>query len=99
MCHPSLLPHSYFQSGSSGCFRSQRGLRLRTTGALAKLYSGGGEVVAHSKVHASHGSLPASSPFFSERTRFIAKQRTATACRSAPIEVIRFRVSQPRPAS
>ena len=31
-------------------------------GIFAKLYAGGGEVVAHSSVHASHGSLPAGLP-------------------------------------
>ncbi len=51
--------HSYFQSGSSGCFRSHSGRRLRTTGSVAKLYSGGGDVVDHSSVQASHGSSPA----------------------------------------
>ena len=51
--------HSYFQSGSSGCFRSHSGRRLRTTGIASKLYAGGGEVVAHSSVQASHGSSPA----------------------------------------
>ena len=55
--------HSNFQSGSSGCFKSHKGRRLRTSGILSKLYSGGGEVVAHSSVHASHGSSPASLPF------------------------------------
>src|ERR1700730_6554068 len=54
--------YSYFQSGSSGCFRSQRGRRLRTVGIAAKLYAGGGELVDHSRVHASQGSLPASLP-------------------------------------
>src|ERR1700689_5015819 len=58
-----LLLYWYFQSGSSGCFRSHSGRRLLTTGILAKSYSGGGELVAHSSVHASHGSLPAASPF------------------------------------
>src|ERR1700730_11448735 len=53
---------SYSQSGSSGGFRSHNGRRLWPTGASSKLYGGGGEVVSHSSVHASHGSLPASSP-------------------------------------
>src|SRR5713226_9235996 len=58
-----VLLYSYFQSGSSGCLRSQSGRRLWTTGIAAKSYSGGGEVVDHSSVHASHGSFPAGSPF------------------------------------
>src|SRR5271155_5295588 len=55
-------PHSYFQSGSSGCFMSHSGRRLVATGSVAKLYDGGGEGVDHSSVHASHGSFPASFP-------------------------------------
>src|SRR6516225_2314928 len=55
-------PHSYFQSGSSGCFISHSGRRLVATGSTSKLYEGGGDGVAHSKVHASHGSFPASGP-------------------------------------
>src|SRR5262245_33898237 len=66
--------HSYFQSGSSGCFKSQSGRALRTTGTLSKLYSGGGEVVAHSSVHASHGSSPAFSPLRNEIRMFNARQ-------------------------
>src|SRR6266481_9055126 len=50
--------YSYFQSGSSGCLRSQSGRRLLTDGVTAKLYAGGGELVDHSSVHASQGSLP-----------------------------------------
>src|SRR5579862_6886477 len=57
-----LLCYSYFQSGSSGCFMSQSGLRLSTIGVLAKLHSGGGDAVDHSNVHASQGSGPAGSP-------------------------------------
>ena len=60
--------HSYRESGSSGCFRSHNGLRLATTGALAKLYSGGGDEVAHSSVQASQGSGPASGPLKYEYT-------------------------------
>src|SRR5262245_22780687 len=52
----------YSQSGSSGCLRSQSGRRLLTTGIAAKLYGGGGDVVDHSSVHASHGSFPAGLP-------------------------------------
>src|SRR5215468_1082069 len=54
--------HSYWLSGSSGCFRSHNGRRLATTGTVAKLYAGGGELVDHSSVQASQGSFPASAP-------------------------------------
>ena len=60
--------HSYFQSGSSGCFRSHSGRRLLTIGIVSKLYAGGGDVVAHSSVQASHGSSPAGRPLRSDRT-------------------------------
>src|SRR5690554_5245489 len=43
---------------------SQSGSRVRTSGSSAKLYSAGGEVVAHSSVCESHGLFPAISPFF-----------------------------------
>src|ERR1700682_15487 len=68
--------YSYFQSGSSGCLRSQSGRRLLTTGILAKLYSGGGEVVDHSSVQASQGSLPAGSPLTSDCSKL--KTNTST---------------------
>src|SRR5437660_11756815 len=61
--------YSYFQSGSSGCFRSHKGRRLCTVGMVSKLYVGGGEVVAHSSVQASHGSSPATLPFQRDETR------------------------------
>src|ERR1700722_14249675 len=54
--------HSYRLSGSSGCLRSHKGRRLSTVGTVAKLYAGGGELMDHSSVHASQGSLPARAP-------------------------------------
>src|SRR5437016_7651200 len=65
--------HSYFQSGSAGCLRSQSGRRLLMVGMTAKLYAGGGEGVDHSRVQASHGSLPAVSPLKYDHTRFATK--------------------------
>src|SRR6185295_5924664 len=61
--------YSYCQSGSSGCFTSQSGRRLCTTGMVGKLYAGGGEVVVHSSVQPSHGSSPAGFPLRSETIR------------------------------
>src|SRR5579862_5070163 len=92
-----VLLYSYFQSGSSGCFRSQSGRRLRTTGIVAKSYSGGGEVVDHSSVHASHGSFPAGSPERSDRTMLITNMSTAMPWNSAPIDSTKLSVSSPRP--
>src|SRR5258708_21968437 len=54
--------YSYFQSGSSGCLRSQSGRRLLTEGMTAKLYAGGGEFVNHSRDQASQRSLPSTFP-------------------------------------
>src|SRR4029077_1260582 len=69
--------YSYFQSGSSGCFRSQSGRRLATLGIVAKLYAGGGELTDHSSVQPSHGSLPALAPFQYETIRFATNTRIA----------------------
>src|ERR1700690_3034689 len=41
---------------------SHSGRRPRTGGTLSKLCGDGGDVVAHSSVHASHGLSPAGSP-------------------------------------
>src|SRR4030095_722094 len=68
--------HSYFQSGSSGCFRSHSGRRLRTSGKVSKLYSGGGGVVEHSSVQASQGSSPAGAPRRSDHSTLATKQST-----------------------
>src|SRR5271157_3370121 len=74
---PGSPLYSYFQSGSSGCFKSQSGRRLRTTGMVPKLYSGGGELVDHSSVHASQGSFPAISPRNRDQSRFPTNTRIA----------------------
>src|ERR1700730_643273 len=68
-----LIGYSYLQSGSSGCLRSHRGRRLRTTGITAWLYTGGGELVDHSSVHASHGSFPAALPRKYDQIKLQAK--------------------------
>src|SRR5262245_14089053 len=68
--------YSYFQSGSSGCYKSHSGRRLRTSGKVSKLYSGGGEVVDHSSVQASQGSSPAGSPRRSDHSTLATKQPT-----------------------
>src|ERR1700722_4887086 len=73
-----LLFYSYFQSGSSGCLMSQSGRRLSTIGVTAKLYSGGGEEVDHSNVHASQGSGPAGSPSNKDHSMFATNASTPT---------------------
>src|SRR5271169_2094606 len=91
--------YSYFQSGSSGCFKSHSGRRLRTTGIVAKLYSGGGDVVAHSSVQASQGSLPATLPLKYDHTKFTTQNRMPTIWKITPTETIMFQTSHPRPGS
>ena len=49
-------------STSTPCSSSQRGRSLRISGSRVKLPYGGGDVVAHSSVHARHGLSPATSP-------------------------------------
>src|SRR6185369_8715173 len=93
------LCHGYcsnFQSGSWGCFKSHKGRLLRTTGSFSKLYSGGGENVAHSSVQPSQGSSPAFSPERIESTTFQMKSAMAAACAITPSEEIRFQKSHPR---
>src|SRR3954452_14946457 len=87
---------SNFQSGSCGCFRSQSGRLLRTTGSFSKLYSGGGDDVAHSSVQTSHGSSPAFSPERTESMTFQMKIAIAAACTITPSEETRFQKSHPR---
>src|SRR5215470_14224630 len=82
-CHERSAPcgvaviadYSYLQSGSSGCLRSQRGRRLLTAGMDEKLYAGGGDVVDHSSVQASHGSLPARLRLKYDQRRLATKTR------------------------
>src|SRR5580692_4308258 len=95
----SSLPYSKAESGSSGCFRSHSGRRLATTGSLAKLYTGGGDGVDHSSVHASHGSAPAVSPRKYECTMLYTKIRTAIPWINPPTETIWFSRVQPRSGS
>src|SRR5258705_11084453 len=89
--------YSYFQSGSSGCLRSQSGRRLLTDGITAKLYTGGGELVVHSRIHASHGSLPANLPLREDHSRFTRKIKTPTPWKKKPMVTSKFRGSQPPP--
>src|SRR5205814_6072047 len=80
---------------ASGCFRSQSGRRPVTAEMLAKFSGGGGDVVAHSSVNASHGSSPAISPERRLRTRFTKKTTIATARIAAPI--VEMKLSGPQP--
>src|SRR6266699_7190872 len=72
-------------SGRSGLAISHSGRRLRIGGRASKFSCGGGEVVAHSSVHAFHGLSPAGFP----RTRLFTKSHTkrmeAAVMKNAPI--------------
>src|SRR6476660_7292277 len=59
-------------SGRSGLAKSHNGRRLRIGGSATKFSCGGGDVVAHSSVHASQGLSPATLP----RKKDLAKFQT-----------------------
>src|SRR5207245_1239991 len=69
---------------------SHSGVLLSTTGMCAKLYTGGGEVVAHSRLAAPHGFGGAIAPRYSETTPLITKSSTAAATTNAPMVDSRF---------
>src|SRR6266446_5342994 len=85
-------------SGSVGSWpdsrRSRSGMKLCTGGTLAKLYGGGGEVVAHSRVLPCHGSSPAISPPFQLRMTLMKKSRTENAIRNDDTVMIMLVVAQ-----
>src|SRR4029434_1055411 len=57
-------------SGRSGLAKSHSGRRLRIGGSATKFSCGGGDVVAHSRVHASQGVSPATLPRQKEVAKF-----------------------------
>src|SRR6266851_9677669 len=73
--------------------RSRSGMKLRTGGTRSKLYGGGGEVVAHSRVLAFQGSLPAISPPYQLRMTLMKKRRTENAIRNDDTVMIRLVVA------
>ena len=84
---------------SSGWFWSQTGRRDRIGGIFKKLWCGGGEVVAHSKVAASQGLSPAGIGFSHDTTTLTTKSATETSRIAAPTLEIRFRVVKPSDAA
>src|ERR1051326_6131310 len=82
-------------SGRSGFASSQSGRRLRLGGSSRKFSSGGGEVVAHSSVHAFHGLSPAGLPRSQLTTRFHTRSTEAAAMKNAPIVETMFIQPQP----
>src|SRR5206468_7604756 len=71
-------------SGRSGFAISHNGRRPRIGGSASKFSCGGGEVVAHSSVHAFHGLSPAIFPRKNETTRFQTRMSDAAAIKKAP---------------
>src|SRR6185437_3899661 len=92
--HPACL--IIIASVRSGWARSHSGRRPSMGGTPSgKLSTGGGEVVAHSSVHAFHGLSPASSPERSEITILTMKISTENASTNAPIVESIFIAPQP----
>src|SRR5229473_3044959 len=85
-------------SGSVGIWpdsrRSRSGMKLRTGGTFAKLYGGGGEVVAPSRVLPCHGSSPAISPLRQLRMTLMKKSSTEKAMRNDDVVMIALVVAQ-----
>ena len=65
----------------------------------AKLYSGGGEVVAHSSESASHGSAGARRTAELAPTKFHSVSSVPTAKTNEAMLMTRFSPSQPSPES
>src|SRR5688572_11721571 len=83
MCIGSTSPKAV----ASTCSRSSHsGSRVCTVGMVLKLYSTGGEVVAHSRVGAPHGLLDAFAPRFRLHTMLASRIRIATNWMPPPIE-------------
>jgi hypothetical protein len=68
-----------------------------TVGTSAKLYTGVGDGIDHSRVRPSHGSAPAISPFVRVRHTFHKKTSTDRAMMNDPMVASRFQNSKPRP--
>src|ERR671933_1893203 len=83
--------------GDSAYFMSHTGRELRTIGTTSKLCGGGGEVVAHSRVWPSQGSLSAIAPLRRVRSTLRIKTRILRAIVNAPSVETQFQKSKPIP--
>src|SRR5436190_6413905 len=72
------------RSGRSGLVKSHSGRRLLIGGSATKFSCGGGDVVAHSKVHAFQGLSPATLPRKNEAARFQTRIRAAALMKKTP---------------
>ena len=79
------VPASSRRASSSRSSRSQFGYGLVTFGMTGKLYSGGGEVVAHSSVPPKNGSGPESGPRNRLQRRFPKISSNPAVRMNAPI--------------
>src|SRR5205823_14572498 len=74
---------------------SNTGRSERISGSRSKLYGGGGDEVAHSRVLPPHGSSPAGSPLRSEIATFHRNGSMLAAIVKPPMDASRFRLFQP----
>src|SRR5437868_4806421 len=72
-------------SGRSGLARSHNGRRLRIGGNATKFSCGGGDVVAHSSVHAFQGLSPATLPRKNEVAKFQTRMSAAALIKKTPL--------------
>src|SRR6266540_5310047 len=77
-------------------FCTQNSSRSCTTGSTAKLYTGGGEGIVHSRVRPSHGSAGAGAAERVVLTTLPRKTRKDRAMMKAPMVATRFQKFQPR---
>src|SRR5665213_1949493 len=82
---------SIYLSRLSGFFKSHNGLLPCTTGTSSKFFKFGGEVVAHSSVNPSHGSLPAFFPLFKLFMIMYPNCKIEIPIRNAPMVEIIFK--------
>src|SRR5436190_1271434 len=81
-------------SGRSGLAKSHSGRRLRIGGNATKFSCGGGDVVAHSSVHAFQGLSPATLPRKNEVARFQTRISAAALMKKTPVVESMFIHSQ-----
>src|SRR5215510_5756026 len=77
-------------------FCTQKSSRSWTTGSTAKLYTGGGEGMVHSRVRPSQGSAGAGAPERVVDITLARKTRSDSAMMKTPIVETRFQKFQPR---
>src|SRR5438270_13416660 len=82
-------------SGRSGFVISHNGRRLWIGGSATKFSCGGGEVVAHSSVHAFHGLSPATLPRNNECATFQSNTSDPALMKNTPMVESMFIQPQP----